>query len=176
VTRRLHVVVVAVVALVVALAGVTVAAAADDTVGIGSISPTSGAAGTDISYTVVGSPNADSECRGSSAFATEFLAGNGVRLGTGSDTIAVPDGATPGQAYVRLVCYVSDETGRRVIRDVCASFEVSGGSAATPPPTSGATIDVPCPPAPRVIISHSVIRAQTAVGEAFNKILTGIGA
>src|SRR5688572_28362196 len=54
-------------------------AGADDSTGLGSLEPGSGPPGTTISYTVVGSPSADSECRGSSAFATELLDATGVR-------------------------------------------------------------------------------------------------
>jgi hypothetical protein len=128
---------------------------------------------------VVGSPDADAECRGSSAFATEFLGADGVRLGTGGDTIGVPETATPGPGFVRLVCYVADATGRRVLRGVCASFDVVDanttviGSSSTA--VAGSTLNVPCPAAPRTVVSESVISSQTTLGEAFNLIITPLG-
>jgi hypothetical protein len=72
-------------------------------------------------------------CYGSSAFATEFLAADGTRLGTGADTIDVSASAAPGRAWVRLVCYLPDDTGRRVIHGLCA-FTVTGDAA---PPAEG---------------------------------------
>ena len=146
--------------------------------GFGSISPGSGPPGTEISYTVAGSANADSECRGSSAFSTEFLAADGVRLGTGADTIAVPETAAEGTAYVRLICYIADSTGRRVIHGFCAPFTVSAaGTAAAPSPeaAAGVVINTPCPPAPRTVMSQSVIRVQTNIGLAFNQVITPLG-
>ena len=177
-TRRILTLVVVAAALVATAAVPTGAGAAVDTVGFGSLDPSSGGPGTEIHYTVVGSPAADTECRGSSAFSTEFLAADGVRLGTGGDTIGVPETAAEGSAFVRLICYVSDVTGRRVIRGVCASFEVlAAGSApgAATTAAAGATINVPCPAAPRTVVSESVIQSQTALGEAFNQVITPLG-
>jgi hypothetical protein len=154
------------------------AAAADEGVGFGSLDPSSGPPGTEIQYRVVGSPNADSECRGSSAFSTEVLAADGVRLGTGGDTIAVPDRATPGAAFVRLICYVADATGRRVIRGVCTGFEITAAGASPGAPkgaTAGSTIDEPCPASARVVVSQAVIKSQTALGEGFNQVITRFG-
>jgi hypothetical protein len=180
VTRRIRIrtLVLVAVALVAMMAVPSGAATGDDGVGFGSLTPSSGAPGTEISYTVVGSPIADSECRGSSAFTTEFLAADGVRLGTGADTIGVPETATAGPAFVRLVCYVSDATGRRVIRGVCASFEVlapGGAAGATGTTATGSTVNVPCPASPRTVISQSVIRSHTSLGEAFNLIIPPLG-
>jgi hypothetical protein len=155
------------------------ASAGDDAVGFGSLDPSSGAPGAEIHYTVVGGAIADSECRASSAFATELLASDGVRLATGADTIIVPDTAAPGTAYVRLICYVSDATGRRVIRGVCTSFEVlAAETTVAPTPKTGAagvTVNEPCPPSARVVVSESVIGSQTALGEAFNQIIKPLG-
>ena len=154
------------------------AGALEPPVGFGSLDPSSGPPGTDIRYSVVGSDNADSECRGSSAFATEFLASDGTRLGIGGDTIAVPATAPAGPGFVRLVCYVSDLTGRRVIRGVCTGFTVAApGTAVGAPKTAaaGATINEACPASPRVVVSQAVIRSQTALGEAFNQVLIRFG-
>ena len=41
---------------------------------------------------------------------------------------------------------------------------------------AGATLDEPCPAAPRVVASQSVITAQGRLAGAFNQVLTGIGA
>jgi hypothetical protein len=157
-------------ALLVATAG-----AAEPPVGLQRLDPGSGPPGTDISYMVTGSPNADAECRGSSAFATEFLANDGTRLGIGGDTIAVPATATAAPAFARLVCYVSDSTGRRVIRGVCGQFTVSAPGTARGPaavaPSAASTIDSACPGSPRLVASQSVIRSETALGEAFNQVV-----
>jgi hypothetical protein len=170
VTRR----VMAIMVLVTMTLGVGAAAAWADTVGFGSVSPSSGPPGTEITYTVVGGATADTDCRGSSAFTTEFLDGAGIRLSTGADTIGVPNSATAGPAFVRLVCYVSDATARRVIHGVCAKFEVTAAVSAPGAPTtaaSGATVDAPCPVTPRLAVSQAVIQAQTHLGETFNKVL-----
>ena len=170
VTRR----VMSIVVLVTMTLGVGATAAWADEVGFGSLSPPSGPPGTVISYTVVGGATADVDCRGSSAFTTEFLDGAGVRLSTGADTIGVPDTATAGPAFVRLVCYVSDATARRVIHGVCASFQVTAAgsvSGATGTTRTGSTVDAPCPASPRLAVSQAVIRAQTHLGETFNKVL-----
>ncbi len=176
-TRRIRMLVVVAGALVTLAAVPASAGTADDTVGFGSLEPSSGAPGTEISYTVIGSPDADNECRGSSAFATELLAADGVRLATGADIIEVPESATPGPGFVRLICYVSDATGRRVIRGVCTSFEIlaAGATAAPQAVASGPTINEPCPTAPRTVVSESVIASQTALGQAFNLVITPLG-
>ncbi len=154
------------------------AAGADDSTGLGSLEPGSGPPGTTISYTVVGSPDADSECRGSSAFATELLDATGVRIATGDDTITVPDAAAAGEAFLHLICYVADATGRRVIYGVCSSLEVTAAGAPTgaaKTATSGPTINEPCPATPRLVASEAVIETQTTLGLTFNQILSGIG-
>lgn len=170
-TRRVLTMAVLVVAGLVTL---TATAWAAD-VGFGGLEPSSGPPGSSISYSVVGSPNAGAECSGSSAFSTEFLAGDGVRLGTGATTIDVPAGAATGHAFVRLICYVSDVTGRRVIRGVCTGFDVTAPGTGIGPKkvaAPGATIDEPCPASGRLVVSQAVIRAQTHLGEAFNQVLT----
>lgn len=178
-TRRIRMLVFVAAALVAMVTLPAGAGVADDTVGFGSLNPSSGPPGTDIQYTVVGTADADAECRASSAFTTEFLAADGVRLGTGSDTITVPDTASPGPAFVRLICYVADATGRRVIRGVCVGFDVVIptttviGAVATA--DAGSTLNVPCPAAPRTVASESVIQSQTVLGEAFNQIIRPLG-
>ena len=178
-TRRIRILVLVTAALAALVAVPASAGTTDDTVGFGSMSPASGPPGTEISYVVVGSPDADTECRGSSAFATEFLGADGVRLGTGGDTIGVPETATPGTGYVRLICYVSDATGRRVLRGVCTSFEVVDANTTVIGSSSnavaGSTVNAPCPAAPRTTVSESVIASQTTLGEAFNLIITPLG-
>jgi hypothetical protein len=159
------------------LVGAAAPAMADDS-GFGGIDPSSGPSGTEIGYTVVGpGPTSDSECRGSSAFTTELLSVTGTRLATGADTIVV-EGAVPGPAFVRLICYIPDDTGRRVIRGVCATFEITTPDVPPGAPrtaAAGNTLDEPCPAAPRVVASQSVIRVQGRLGEAFNRVLTGLG-
>ncbi len=164
-------------ALVLAFGAPAAAGTADDTAGIGSLDPGSGPPGTDITYTVVGSPNADSECRGSSAFATELLDATGTRISTGDETVAVPDSATPGQAFVHLICYIADATGRRVIYGVCSSFEITdaGTPAGAAKTATGATVDEPCPATPRLVTSQSVIDTQTTLGLTFNEVLSNLG-
>ena len=172
-TRRALTMVVMVVAV---LAGLTVTAWADN-VGFGGLGSASGPPGSSISYTVVGSSNASVECSGSSAFSTEFLAGDGVRLGTGATTIGVPAQAAPGRAFVRLICYVSDVTGRRVIHGVCTGFGVTAPGTGVGPrkvAAPGATIDEPCPASGRLVVSQAVIRAQTHLGETYTHVLTHV--
>ena len=166
--------------LLVAVMAVALAAPAsagtDDSTGLGSLEPGSGPPGTTISYTVVGSAGADTECRTSSAFATELLDAAGVRIATGDDTITVPDSATPGPAFLHLICYIADTTGRRVIYGVCSEFEVLAAGAPSGPAknASGATINEPCPATPRLVASEAVIETQTTLGLTFNQILSGI--
>jgi hypothetical protein len=177
VTRRWCIPVLAALVLSAALSA-TADAQSGDEVGFGGLQPASGPPGTEISYTVVGTPDADTACRGSSAFTTEFLDDQGLRLGTGANTIAVPEGALAGPAFVRLVCYVPDETGRRVIYGLCASFEVTapGGTAGTSPAPAGGTVNAPCPASPRLVMSESTITTQNNLGRAFNAVLTAVGA
>ena len=178
-TRRILILMFAVAAVLGTALLSAAAGAVEPPVGFGTVNPASGPPGTEITYGVIGSPNADTECRGSSAFATEFLAADGTRLGTGGDTVGVPASAAPGPAFLRLVCYVSDSTGRRVIRGVCTSFQVTAPGtprgAAKRSAAAAATIDEPCPAAPRVVVSQAVIRSQTALGEAFNQVISHFG-
>ena len=160
-----------------ALTPLTAGAQDASSVGFGSVSPGSGPPGTQISYTVAGAPDADSVCRGSSAFRTELLAGDGVLLATGGDTAAVPETATAGPGYLRLICYIPDATGRRVIHGFCAAFEIlAAGSPAGAPTASGATpINDPCPASARVAVSQSLLDASTALGTSFNQIIKPLG-
>ena len=176
-TRRWCIPVLAAFVLFVALSA-TAGAQSGDEVGFGGLQPASGPAGTELSYTVVGTPDADTVCKASSAFSTEFLDEQGLRLGTGAATIAVPTAAQPGPSFVRLICYVPDDTGRRVIWGVCAAFEVtaSGGAAPTTPAPAGGTANVPCPASPRLVMSESTITTQNNLGRAFNAVLTAVGA
>jgi hypothetical protein len=179
VTRRTPIVLL--VALVATIAAATVAHAGGygGYGALGSVTPGSGPPGTEISYTVVGtSPNADAECRSSSAFSTEFLAADGVRLATGADTITVPETATPGPGFLRLICYLGDETGRPVIYGACVAFEVT--APGTPPgaPRSepdGSAFEDPCPPSARVVASQSVLHAASVLGRAFNQVIKPLG-
>jgi hypothetical protein len=80
---------------------------------------------------------------------------------------------------LRLICYVSDATGRRVIRGVCSSFDVVDANTtvigASSNAVAGSTVNVPCPAAPRTVVSESVIASQTTLGEAFNLIIKPLG-
>jgi len=115
---------------------------------------------------------ATTACFGSSAFATEFLAADGTRLGTGSETLDVSASATPGDAWVRLVCYLPDVTGRRVIHGLCAPFTVSGAAAAPAEPAA----DASCPPTPRLVLVQSVIGAAASLSAGFNPVLSSLEA
>ena len=139
-----------------------------DGVSIGSLTPPSGPPGTEVAYTLAGTDEAGArECAQSSAYRLELLAPEGTLLGTGGETVAVPDGAAPGEAFVRLVCYVPDATGRRVIHGLCASFTITEGSEAAT--ESGFAID--CPPTPRVSFGQAVIGVERAISQAFNPML-----
>lgn len=146
-------------------------------VGFGSVSPGVAPAGTEVSYTVAGSADADPVCRGSSAFATELLGADGTRLAIGADTVAVPQTATAGPGFLRLICYIPDATGRRVIHGFCAAIELAAaGTAPGAPLAAGAEPIVdPCPPSGRVVASQAVIGASTALGLSFNQIIKPLG-
>jgi hypothetical protein len=165
--------------VVVATLGALAAPVWGDDAGFGGISPSSGPPGTEISYTVTGpGSTSDADCRGSSAFRTELLAEDGTRIATGENTISADAAATPGPAFVRLICYIADETGRRVIRGVCTPFEITAPGSPAGPATSapaGSTLDEPCPAAPRVVASQSVLEAQGRLSDAFNQVLTNLG-
>ena len=70
------------------------------------------------------------QCATSSAYRLELLAADGTLATTGSTSVAVPDGLTPGEAAIRLVCYVPDSTARRVIFGMCGRFVVTDELAA----------------------------------------------
>jgi hypothetical protein len=132
------------------------------------VEPPEAPAGTTVSVAPSGVDEAaTTACFGSSAFATEFLAADGTRLGTGGETLDVSASAAPGRAWVRLVCYLPDATGRRVIHGMCAPFTVSGEGA----PPAEATSDASCPPTPRLVLSQSVLAAEAALSTGFNPVL-----
>lgn len=141
---------------------------ASEGVSIESLTPASGPPGTEIAYTLAGTDEVGArECAQSSAYRLELLAADGTLLTTGGETVAVPDGAAPGEAFVRLVCYLPDATGRRVIHGLCASFTITEGSEAAT--ESGFAID--CPPTPRVTFGQAVIGVERAISQAFNPML-----
>ena len=178
-TRRIPIVLLAAVVATFTAAAVAQAGGYGGYGAFGSVSPASGPPGTEIGFTAVGtSPTADAECRVSSAFATEFLAADGVRLATGADTIAVPETAAPGPGFLRLICYLGDETARPVIYGACVAFEVT--AAGTPPGPArsepdGSAFEDPCPPSARVVASQSVLRAAGTLGRAFNQVIKPLG-
>jgi len=134
------------------------------------VEPTEAAAGTAVGVRPSDVDDAAVDtCSSSSAFASELLADDGTRLATGSETIDVPATATPGRAWVRLVCYLPDATGRRVIHGLCAPLTVTGEGAPVVEPDSG---DASCPPAPRVVLSQSVLAAAAALSAGFNPVLS----
>ncbi len=146
------------------------AAQAPPEVEIGSVDPPAGPAGTEVAYTLSGTDAAGSqECATSSAYRLELLAPDGTLAATGGETVAVPAEAVPGDSFIRLVCYVPDATGRRVIYGLCASFVVTQpGEAATPEP---GTVAADCPATPRLSFGQSVIAVERAFSEAFNPLL-----
>lgn len=145
------------------------ASGADQNVSIGSLTPAAGPGGTDVAFTLAGTDAAGTtECATSSAYRLEFLAPDGVLAATGGDTIAVPADAQAGDSAVRLVCYVPDATGRRVIHGLCGRFVVTDPGAAVP--AAGAAA-IPCPGTPRLVLGQSVIAVERALSEAFNPVL-----
>ena len=148
------------------------AGAADSGVSIATLAPGVGPAGTAVGFTLAGTDAAGtSQCLTSSAYRLEFLAPDGVLAATGGDTVAVPAGSQAGASVIRLVCYVPDATGRRVIRGLCGRFTVTDPGAAVPPPAS-ASAAVRCSPTPRLALSQSVIAVERALSEAFNPLLS----
>lgn len=134
------------------------------------VTPAEGAPGTEIGIAPSGvDADALSECRLSSTFVAELLGVQGDLLATGGETILVPDDAPPGSASVRLICYVPDATGRRVIRGLCTTFVVTGAAE-----TGGASGG--CPPAARVVISQAILEVESALSEGFNPVLSALGA
>ena len=146
------------------------ASGADDAVSIATVTPGAGPAGTVVGFTLAGTDAAGTgECLTSSAYRLEFLDPVGVLAATGGDTVAVPADATSGDAAIRVVCYVPDATGRRVISGLCGRFTVTDPGAAVPPPSSAS---VPCPPTPRLALGQSVIAVEHALSGAFNQQLS----
>lgn len=141
--------------------------AADDNVSIATVTPGSGPAGTEIGFTLAGTDAAGTtECLTSSAYRLEFLAPDGVLAVTGGETVAAPPDAQVGDSSIRLVCYVPDATGRRVIHGLCGRFSVTEAGAAAGPPGAAS---IACPPTPRLALSQSVIAVEAALSEAFNQ-------
>lgn len=145
--------------------GAVGASAAETDVTIESVDPSSGPAGSDVTYTLGGTdaPGAE-QCGVSSAYRLELLAPDGTLAATGGSSVVVPEGVAPGPAAIRLVCYVPDVTGRRVIYGLCGRFDVVADGEAAPDPTGS----VPCPPTPRVALGQSVIAVERAMSSAFN--------
>jgi hypothetical protein len=142
------------------------AGAQDTDVTIASVEPASGPAGTEIRYTLDGTDEAGAqECAVSSAYRLELLATDGTLAATGGEAVAVPEGAAAGPASIRLVCYVPDATGRRVIYGLCGRFDVTAGDESTEPEGTAA---VPCPATPRAAFGQAVIAVERAMSEAFN--------
>ena len=125
------------------------------------VDPAEAAPGTAVSITPSGVDAAAVEtCLSSSAFATELLADDGTRLATGSEAVDVPATATAGRAWVRLVCYLPDATGRRVIHGLCAPLGITGEGAQ---PVDRPPTDASCPPAPRIVLSQAIVAASAAL-------------
>lgn len=145
------------------------ASGADDTVSIATVTPAAGPGGTEVGFTLAGTDTAGTtECMTSSAYRLEFLAPDGVLAATGGDTVSAPPDGQAGDAAIRLVCYVPDATGRRVIHGLCGRFVVTDPGAVVPP--AGAA-SIPCPATPRLAIGQSVIAVERALSEAFNPLL-----
>jgi len=145
------------------------ASAAGDGVSIATVTPGAGPAGTEIGFTLAGTDTSGTtECLTSSAYRLEFLAPDGVLVVTGGETVAAPSDAKPGDSAIRLVCYVPDATGRRVIHGLCGRFTVTDPNAAVAPPGAAA---IPCPSTPRLALSQSVIAVERALSAAFNPLL-----
>jgi hypothetical protein len=135
-------------------------------VGIETVAPAAGPAGTEVSYTLSGTDAAGAEeCAESSAYRLELLAPDGTLATTGGTSVAVPEGVAPGKAAIRLVCYVPDATSRRVIHGLCGRFFLTDGS---PPPADSGSAKIDCPETPRITLGQSVIAVERAMSEAFN--------
>lgn len=142
------------------------ATAAPDTLSIAAVTPSAGPAGTEVAYTLAGTDAAGTtECQQSSAYRLELLATDGTVAATGGVTVVVPEGAAIGDAAIRLVCYVPDGTGRRVIRGVCARFVVSEPGEPVPAASEAA---IECPATPRITLSQAVLTVERLLSQAFN--------
>ncbi len=161
----------AIAAVPLSLGALTASAAQNEPeVEIESVTPPGGPPGTEIAYGLAGTDEAGSrECATSSAYRLEFLAPDGTLVATGGETVAVPATAQPGDSFIRLVCYVPDATGRRVIYGLCAGFAVTSEGQAVPDARS--TVAADCPPTPRLVLGQSVIAVERAMSEAFNPLL-----
>jgi hypothetical protein len=156
-----------VVAATVAVPSVIGAAAPADNVAIATITPSAGPPGTEVGFTLSGTDAAGTtECLTSSAYRLEFLAPDGVLAATGGESVAVPPDAPAGDSVIRLVCYVPDATGRRVIHGLCGAFTVTSPGEALPPATAAAK---PCPPTPRLALGQSVVAVERVLSAAFNQ-------
>lgn len=131
------------------------------------LDPTEGPPGTEIAVAPAVDANSVEECVGSSAFRTELLGPDGAIIATGAEVIAVPSNATPGVDTVRLICYLPEASGRRVIHGLCAGFLVTGGD-------SGAG-DTGCPPAPRVVVGQAILEVSGGLSNGFNPTLAPLG-
>jgi len=142
------------------------ATAAPETISISAVTPSAGPAGTEVGYTLAGTTEVGTaECQQSSAYRLELLAPDGTVAATGGVTVLVPEGAIVGDAAIRVVCYVPDSTGRRVIRGVCARFVVSEPGEPVP---AGSESAIPCPATPRVVLSQAVLTVERLLSQAFN--------
>jgi hypothetical protein len=131
------------------------------------LDPTEGPPGTEIAVAPALDALAVEDCIGSSAFRTELLGPDGAIIATGAEAIAVPANATPGVNTVRLVCYLPELSGRRVIHGLCAGFVVTGGDA-----LAG---DAGCPPAPRVVVGQAILEVAGGLSNGFNPTLSPLG-
>lgn len=143
------------------------AVAPDDDAPALTLAPTEGPPGTEITVSPAVDGPAVEACIGSSAFRTELLGPDGAVIATGAEAIAVPANATPGVDAVRLVCYLPDATGRRVLHGLCAGFVVTGGDD-----LAG---DTGCPPAPRVVVGQAIIEVAGGLSNGFNTVLPALG-
>gem|GEM_PF-4193543 len=143
--------------------------AAGGGVSIATVTPGAGPVGTDVGFVLAGTDaSGTTECLTSSAYRLELLAPDGVLVVTGGETVAVPPDAQAGASSIRLVCYVPDATGRRVIRGLCGRFTVTDPGAVVPSPGAAS---IPCPATPRLALGQSVIAVERALSAAFNPLL-----
>jgi hypothetical protein len=131
------------------------------------LDPTEGPPGTEIAITPAVDAQGVESCVSSSAFRSELLGPDGAILATGAEAIAVPANATPGVHTVRLICYLPESTGRRVIHGLCAPFVVTGGEP-------GAAVSG-CPPAPRVVVGQAILEAAAGLSNGFNPVMAPLG-
>jgi hypothetical protein len=143
------------------------AVAPDDDAPALTLDPTEGPPGTEIAVSPAVDGSAVEVCIGSSAFRTELLGADGAIIATGAEAIAVPANATPGVDTVRLICYLPEVTGRRVLHGLCAGFVVTGGDA-----LAG---DTGCPPAPRVVAGQVIVEVAGGLSNGFNPALFALG-